>query len=235
MTQHHFDFFFFFFVEVWVLFSLIFGFNSKCWFFCFEKLLKNWKAVGDEVFCISHIRPISLIRSLHSLSPEVDTYSTRIHPSLSLSPSLPLSISCSLISITPFLPSGSMKKGGKKNGRQIFLIRLVVLILKVKTQFKGRCKSDLLHTCRPESHLRSAEIEGERGTRSCLFDTVLFVQEGRSMSRLSLTRSPVSPLAAQGIPLPAQLTKANAPVHIDVGGHMYTSSLATLTKYPDSR
>ncbi|ROL42111.1 BTB/POZ domain-containing protein kctd15 [Anabarilius grahami] len=55
------------------------------------------------------------------------------------------------------------------------------------------------------------------------------------MSRLSLTRSPVSPLATQGIPLPAQLTKANAPVHIDVGGHMYTSSLATLTKYPDSR
>ncbi|XP_030313611.1 BTB/POZ domain-containing protein KCTD15 isoform X1 [Calypte anna] len=60
-------------------------------------------------------------------------------------------------------------------------------------------------------------------------------EEGRSMSRLSLTRSPVSPLAAQGIPLPAQLTKSNAPVHIDVGGHMYTSSLATLTKYPDSR
>ncbi|KAL7879192.1 hypothetical protein AOLI_G00101660 [Acnodon oligacanthus] len=60
-------------------------------------------------------------------------------------------------------------------------------------------------------------------------------REGRSMSRLSLSRSPVSPLAAQGIPLPAQLTKANAPVHIDVGGHMYTSSLATLTKYPDSR
>lgn len=55
------------------------------------------------------------------------------------------------------------------------------------------------------------------------------------MSRLSLTRSPVSPLASQGIPLPAQLTKSNAPVHIDVGGHMYTSSLATLTKYPDSR
>uniref|UniRef100_A0A8C7Y8Y3 Potassium channel tetramerisation-type BTB domain-containing protein n=1 Tax=Oryzias sinensis TaxID=183150 RepID=A0A8C7Y8Y3_9TELE len=33
----------------------------------------------------------------------------------------------------------------------------------------------------------------------------------------------------------AQLTKSNAPVHIDVGGHMYTSSLATLTRYPDSR
>ncbi|XP_067853629.1 BTB/POZ domain-containing protein kctd15 isoform X1 [Heptranchias perlo] len=59
--------------------------------------------------------------------------------------------------------------------------------------------------------------------------------EGRTMSRLSLTRSPVSPVASQGIPLPAQLTKSNAPVHIDVGGHMYTSSLATLTKYTDSR
>ncbi|XP_025030659.1 BTB/POZ domain-containing protein KCTD15 isoform X2 [Python bivittatus] len=64
---------------------------------------------------------------------------------------------------------------------------------------------------------------------------IYFQEEGRAMSRLSLTRSPVSPIAAQGIPLPAQLTKSNAPVHIDVGGHMYTSSLATLTKYPDSR
>ncbi|KAM6938613.1 BTB/POZ domain-containing protein KCTD1-like [Lycodopsis pacificus] len=44
-----------------------------------------------------------------------------------------------------------------------------------------------------------------------------------------------SPLGSAGIPTPAQLTKANAPVHIDVGGHMYTSSLATLTKYPESR
>lgn len=74
---------------------------------------------------------------------------------------------------------------------------------------------------------------GGRPERSpCVF---METKEGRSMSRLSLTRSPVSPLAAQGIPLPAQLTKSNAPVHIDVGGHMYTSSLATLTKYPDSR
>ncbi|XP_071342929.1 uncharacterized protein [Trachinotus anak] len=45
----------------------------------------------------------------------------------------------------------------------------------------------------------------------------------------------VSPLVSTGIPTPAQLTKTNAPVHIDVGGHMYTSSLATLTKYPESR
>ncbi|XP_030878278.1 BTB/POZ domain-containing protein KCTD1 [Leptonychotes weddellii] len=55
------------------------------------------------------------------------------------------------------------------------------------------------------------------------------------MSRPLITRSPASPLNNQGIPTPAQLTKSNAPVHIDVGGHMYTSSLATLTKYPESR
>uniref|UniRef100_A0A3Q1G9U3 BTB/POZ domain-containing protein KCTD1-like n=1 Tax=Acanthochromis polyacanthus TaxID=80966 RepID=A0A3Q1G9U3_9TELE len=53
--------------------------------------------------------------------------------------------------------------------------------------------------------------------------------------RLLPSVSPVSPLGSIGIPTPAQLTKANAPVHIDVGGHMYTSSLATLTKYPESR
>ncbi|CAL1594776.1 unnamed protein product [Knipowitschia caucasica] len=58
---------------------------------------------------------------------------------------------------------------------------------------------------------------------------------GRSLSRVSLSRSPVSPLSAHGIPSPAQLTKTNAPVHIDVGGTMYTSSLGTLTKYPESR
>lgn len=61
-------------------------------------------------------------------------------------------------------------------------------------------------------------------------------QDNRSsMSRPMITRSPVSPLSNQGIPTPAQLTKSNAPVHIDVGGHMYTSSLATLTKFPESR
>uniref|UniRef100_A0A673MNV9 Uncharacterized LOC107746021 n=1 Tax=Sinocyclocheilus rhinocerous TaxID=307959 RepID=A0A673MNV9_9TELE len=65
-------------------------------------------------------------------------------------------------------------------------------------------------------------------------------QENRSNSvgmstRPILAHSPVSPLSTAGIPTPAQLTKSNAPVHIDVGGHMYTSSLATLTKYPESR
>ncbi|XP_056132716.1 BTB/POZ domain-containing protein KCTD1-like [Lampris incognitus] len=47
--------------------------------------------------------------------------------------------------------------------------------------------------------------------------------------------SPPSAPSSAGVPTPAPLTKTNAPVHIDVGGHMYTSSLATLTKYPDSR
>uniref|UniRef100_A0A1A8V8R9 Potassium channel tetramerisation domain containing 15b n=1 Tax=Nothobranchius furzeri TaxID=105023 RepID=A0A1A8V8R9_NOTFU len=45
----------------------------------------------------------------------------------------------------------------------------------------------------------------------------------------------VSEGGSSGLPAPAQLNKTNAPVHIDVGGHMYTSSLATLTKYPESR
>ncbi|NWS93125.1 KCD15 protein, partial [Toxostoma redivivum] len=87
--------------------------------------------------------------------------------------------------------------------------------------------------CGPRRPPRGSREGGAAFKRNCSFCSPL--QEGRSMSRLSLTRSPVSPLAAQGIPLPAQLTKSNAPVHIDVGGHMYTSSLATLTKYPDSR
>ncbi|XP_077440152.1 uncharacterized protein LOC144062542 isoform X2 [Vanacampus margaritifer] len=38
-----------------------------------------------------------------------------------------------------------------------------------------------------------------------------------------------------GVPSLAQLSKGNAPVHVDVGGHTYTSSLDTLTKYPESR
>ncbi|XP_031735440.1 uncharacterized protein LOC116401261 isoform X1 [Anarrhichthys ocellatus] len=58
---------------------------------------------------------------------------------------------------------------------------------------------------------------------------------GSSSSMSSQQQVSESPLGSAGIPTPAQLTKANAPVHIDVGGHMYTSSLATLTKYPESR
>ncbi|XP_053531872.1 BTB/POZ domain-containing protein KCTD1 isoform X2 [Ictalurus punctatus] len=67
----------------------------------------------------------------------------------------------------------------------------------------------------------------------------LMFQEHRSsvamLTRPRLAQSPSSPVGTAGIPTPAQLTKANAPVHIDVGGQMYTSSLATLTKYPESR
>ncbi|GCB80677.1 hypothetical protein scyTo_0016317, partial [Scyliorhinus torazame] len=78
------------------------------------------------------------------------------------------------------------------------------------------------------------ESTGVLGTTA--FVTISTNQDSRhNMSRPLLTRSPVSPLTNQGIPTPAQLTKSNAPVHIDVGGHMYTSSLATLTKFSDSR
>lgn len=38
-----------------------------------------------------------------------------------------------------------------------------------------------------------------------------------------------------GIPCVAAASKYSAPVHIDVGGTIYTSSLETLTKYADSR
>ncbi|XP_055800042.1 uncharacterized protein LOC129869561 isoform X1 [Salvelinus fontinalis] len=70
---------------------------------------------------------------------------------------------------------------------------------------------------------------------------VVAAQDSRNSSMASrplVSQTPASPLGSGGIggiPTPAQLTKTNAPVHIDVGGHMYTSSLATLTKYPESR
>ncbi|XP_074646473.1 BTB/POZ domain-containing protein kctd15-like [Tubulanus polymorphus] len=38
-----------------------------------------------------------------------------------------------------------------------------------------------------------------------------------------------------GVPCPATPTRYTAPVHIDVGGVIYTSSLETLTKFPESR
>ncbi|KAA3674308.1 BTB/POZ domain-containing protein KCTD1/15 [Paragonimus westermani] len=38
-----------------------------------------------------------------------------------------------------------------------------------------------------------------------------------------------------GVPKPATPTRFTAPVHVDVGGVLYTSSLETLTKYPNSR
>ncbi|XP_076578077.1 uncharacterized protein LOC143314789 isoform X1 [Chaetodon auriga] len=61
-------------------------------------------------------------------------------------------------------------------------------------------------------------------------------QDSRGSSSMSSQQLvSVSPLGSAGIPTPAKLTKTNAPVHIDVGGHMYTSSLGTLTKYPESR
>ncbi|XP_067369482.1 uncharacterized protein [Channa argus] len=102
---------------------------------------------------------------------------------------------------------------------------------------------------RNESERRSertteSHVHPESAVRSPL---ALSTQESRGSSSSSsssnsnmssqplVSGSPVSPLGSTGIPTPAQLTKANAPVHIDVGGHMYTSSLATLTKYPESR
>ncbi|KAG7313340.1 BTB/POZ domain-containing protein kctd1 [Plutella xylostella] len=47
---------------------------------------------------------------------------------------------------------------------------------------------------------------------------------------MDLAKKPIA-----GIPRVAVTTKFNAPVHIDVGGTIYTSSLETLTAYPESR
>ncbi|KAM6962620.1 uncharacterized protein FYW47_008297 isoform 2-T2 [Aplochiton taeniatus] len=81
---------------------------------------------------------------------------------------------------------------------------------------------------------RPTEPLGQSITQS---PTTAVTQDSRSSSGMTSRPlvSPGSPLVSAGIPTPAKLTKTNAPVHIDVGGHMYTSSLATLTKYPDSR
>ncbi|KAJ1523496.1 hypothetical protein ONE63_001348 [Megalurothrips usitatus] len=48
-------------------------------------------------------------------------------------------------------------------------------------------------------------------------------------------QGPQVPYKATGIPFVAPATRYTAPVHIDVGGTIYTSSLETLTKYPESR
>ncbi|XP_077983310.1 BTB/POZ domain-containing protein kctd15-like [Glandiceps talaboti] len=46
---------------------------------------------------------------------------------------------------------------------------------------------------------------------------------------------PTSSSSMQGVPCVAPLNRFTAPVHIDVGGQIYTSSLDTLIKYPDSK
>ncbi len=50
-----------------------------------------------------------------------------------------------------------------------------------------------------------------------------------------LNSIPQHALSKSGMPRAACLSLDNAPVHIDVGGCIYTSSLETLTKFPDSR
>ncbi|XP_050300041.1 BTB/POZ domain-containing protein Tiwaz [Anthonomus grandis grandis] len=49
------------------------------------------------------------------------------------------------------------------------------------------------------------------------------------------TMSAASYTKMAGIPCVAAASRYTAPVHIDVGGTIYTSSLETLTKYPESR
>ncbi|XP_019134525.2 uncharacterized protein LOC104922759 isoform X2 [Larimichthys crocea] len=96
-----------------------------------------------------------------------------------------------------------------------------------------RKESETAPTRAKESHIHT-----QPAVRS---PVVVATQDSRGSSSSSMSSqqvvsvSPVSPLGSAGIPTPAKLNKTNAPVHIDVGGHMYTSSLGTLTKYPESR
>lgn len=72
-------------------------------------------------------------------------------------------------------------------------------------------------------------------TNHSLYLFLWCAQDRRSVCVSSQPLISLSPLGSGGIPTPAKLTKSNVPVHIDVGGQMYTSSLGTLTKYPESR
>ncbi|CAF1001289.1 unnamed protein product [Rotaria sordida] len=56
--------------------------------------------------------------------------------------------------------------------------------------------------------------------------------DGNSDNTIIRPQVSSSPL---GIPRPANPSRFTAPVHIDVGGTIFTSSLETLTRYPDSR
>ncbi|XP_072295383.1 uncharacterized protein [Eucyclogobius newberryi] len=86
-----------------------------------------------------------------------------------------------------------------------------------------------LQTHAPKGEVHSDGTEPTRGTEDPAGQ-----ETSRDGSPPALA-SPVSSLGPAGIPTAAKLSKSTAPVHIDVGGHMYTSSLATLTKYPDSK
>ncbi|XP_054644594.1 uncharacterized protein LOC129188312 [Dunckerocampus dactyliophorus] len=88
----------------------------------------------------------------------------------------------------------------------------------------------------PSPHPKRRALSPVKGRQRHAQHTVLSTvkQDGEGDSSETLASS-VHRLCSTGIPTAAQLTKTNAPVHIDVGGHMYTSSLATLTRYPESR
>ncbi|GIY54281.1 hypothetical protein CEXT_685981 [Caerostris extrusa] len=73
---------------------------------------------------------------------------------------------------------------------------------------------------------RSRSAEDDGNTDKCnkaLMDQKLLMSDGNYNHKIS------------GIPCVAAASRYTAPVHIDVGGSIYTSSLETLTKHPDSR
>ncbi len=74
----------------------------------------------------------------------------------------------------------------------------------------------------------SSSSSSSRGSTSSLR-----LQMGESLITSLKSLSPHT--SKNGMPRAACLSLENAPVHIDVGGCIYTSSLETLTKFPESR
>ncbi|XP_062858576.1 uncharacterized protein kctd1 [Trichomycterus rosablanca] len=105
----------------------------------------------------------------------------------------------------------------------------------VETSSKRLCVHPATKRVHPPGTITVSTEHPEHNGQPTLLPTQEYRNSVPMSTRPLLAHSPASPLSTAGIPTPAQLTKANAPVHIDVGGQMYTSSLATLTKYPESR
>ncbi|XP_069700949.1 BTB/POZ domain-containing protein Tiwaz isoform X2 [Periplaneta americana] len=96
---------------------------------------------------------------------------------------------------------------------------------------------------------RKCEIRGEAdgkepkdltSSRTMFPSTQIKMSSPATSPTMSNSSSPTPPALnynhkITGIPCVAAASRYTAPVHIDVGGTIYTSSLETLTKYPESR
>ncbi|KAK2586841.1 hypothetical protein KPH14_009779 [Odynerus spinipes] len=135
-------------------------------------------------------------------------------------------------------------RGAKK--RPLAMVAVVGCIVDVRTTV------NLESTCQKR---RKCEADGKEAKAELTAQRTMFPSAQIKMRLLSPSSSPatsptmsnsssptpptpVTPVYNQkmtGIPCVAAASRYTAPVHIDVGGTIYTSSLETLTKYPESR